>query len=211
MAGGARAIARRADAVAGVYARSLYELADDAGGRAKVLEVAEELEQACELARGNRSFREFLASPIVNSTRRGEALRRIFDGRVTDLFLRFLLVLNGKRRLDHLEPIGEAYDRMVHEAFGRVEVDVYTPAQIDAAQVESLKKRIGAALRKEPVIHAYVDPDMIGGLRLRIGDQLIDGSVAGQVRRLRHSLLGSVSPALREDIDRIIHDQGGEP
>ena len=209
MPGGARTITRRADAVAGVYARSLYELAEAAGGRAKVLEVAEELEQCCELARADRSFREFLASPIVDRARRREALRRIFEGRVTDLFLRFLLVVNGKGRLSHLEPIGEAYDRMVHEAFGRIEVDVYTPAQIDAAQVESLKKRIGAALRKEPVIHAYVDPDMIGGLRLRIGDQLIDGSVAGQVRRLRHSLLGSASPALREDIKRIIDEGGG--
>ena len=57
------------DAIAQVYARSLYELADQAGGRDKILEVGQEVEQICELARGNRGFREFLASPIVGVKR----------------------------------------------------------------------------------------------------------------------------------------------
>jgi len=90
-------------------------------------------------------------------------------------------------------------------------VDVYTPTPLDASGIESLKKRIGQALRKEPVIHAWVDPTMIGGFRLRVGDQLIDGSVAGGLRRLRQNLLSGGSPKLRERLDRIIDDKGGKP
>lgn len=211
MAGSVRKAIPRAGAVAGVYARSLYELAEAAGGRAKVMQIADELEQVCELSRSDRAFAEFLVSPIVDRERRGESLRRIFDGRVTDLLLRFMLVLNARGRLGHLEPIGEAYDRIVNEAFGRIEVDVYTPAPLDASGLESLKKRVGAALGKEPVLYARVDPAMIGGLRLRVGDQLIDGSVAGGLRRLRRTLLGGGSPKLRERLDRIIDDKGGKP
>lgn len=198
---------RHTDALSGVYARSLYELAEEAGGRDKILEIADEIEQVCELARGDRMFREFLGSPIVDRQRRSDALRDIFRERVTDLLLRFLLVLNNRGRLAHIEAIGNAYDRLVHEAFGRVEVDVFTPGPLDAAQVETLKQRIGKALGKEPVVYAYTDPEMIGGLKLRIGDQLIDGSVATRLRRIRNRFLTQGSAAIRDRFDRIV-DEG---
>lgn len=197
---------RRTDALAQVYARSLYELAEEAGGRDKILEVAEELEQVCELARGNKGFGEFLSSPIIDRPRREAALGSIFHARVTDLVLRFLLVLNRKGRLGHLESIADAYDHLVHESFGRVEVDVFTPGELDAARLEALKQRIGVALDKEPILYHYTDPALLGGLTLRIGDQLVDGSVAGRLRRMRQSLLASGGSSLRERASRIIEE-----
>ena len=197
---------RHTDALSGVYARSLYELAQDAGGRDKIVEIADEIEQVCELARGNRGFREFLGSPIIDRGRRADALRGIFRERVTDLMLRYMLVLNDRGRLGHLEAIGNAYDQLVHEAFGRIEVDLFTPAPLAPAQLDALKQRIGAALGKEPVVYAYTDSSMIGGLKLRIGDQLIDGSVATRLRRLRHSLLATGSAAIREDPGRMLEE-----
>src|SRR5690606_41207211 len=86
------------DALATVYATSLFELAEAAGGRAKIEEVGDELEQLLELTRSNRSFGEFLSSPIIDRGGRQEALRSMFNGRVSDLTLRFLLVLNRKGR-----------------------------------------------------------------------------------------------------------------
>ncbi len=201
---------RHTDALSGVYARSLYELAEEAGGRDKILEIADEIEQVCELARGDRGFREFLGSPIVDRGRRADALRGIFRERVTDLLLRFMLVLNDRGRLGHLEDIGNAYDRLVHEAFGRVEVDVFTPAPLEPAQLETIKQRVGAALSKEPVVYTYTDPSMIGGLKLRIGDQLIDGSVAARLRRMRHRFLTTGSAAVRENFDRILVEGDGQ-
>ncbi len=197
------------DAIAKVYAKSLYELADDAGGRDKIVELAEELEQICELARGDRTFREFLASPIINTKARGEAIRRIFHGRITDLALRFLLVLNNKVRLRRLESISAAFDQLVHEALGRIEVDIYTPGPLGPEQLDTIKQRIQAALGKDPVLYSYTDAAMIGGVRLRIGDQLIDGSVASRLRRLRQHLLTSGSSAVRQRLDRII-EEGAE-
>jgi len=201
---------RHTDALSGVYARSLYELAEAAGGRDKIVEIADEIEQVCELARGDRGFREFLGSPIIDRGRRADALRGIFRERVTDLMLRFMLVLNDRRRLGHLEAIGNAYDHLVHEAFGRVEVDLFTPAPLEPAQLDAIKQRIGSALGKEPVVYAYTDPSMIGGLKLRIGDQLIDGSVAARLRRMRHRLLTTGAAALRENFDRILENGDGQ-
>ncbi len=201
---------RHTDALSVVYARSLYELAQEAGGRDKILEIADEIEQVCELARGGRGFREFLGSPIIDRGRRADALRSIFRERVTDLMLRYLLVLNDRGRLGHLEAIGNAYDQLVHEAFGRVEVDLFTPAPLDPAQLETITQRIGTALGKEPVVYAYTDPSMIGGLKLRIGDQLIDGSVAARLRRMRQRFLTTGAAAIRENFDVILRDGDGQ-
>lgn len=194
------------DALAQIYAHSLFELARDAGGQEKIIEVGKELEQICELARADHAFREFLASPIIDAKKRSDSIRRIFNDRITDLALRFLLVLNDKVRLGHLEAINFTYEHLVHESQGRVEVDIITPGPLGDEQVEVIKQRIQQAIGQEPVLHCSTEPDMLGGLKLRIGDQLIDGSVATRLRRLRQNLMTKGSASVRERMDRIIEE-----
>ena len=194
------------DALANVYAKSLFELATEAGGNDKVVEIADELEQVCELLRQNREVRLFFVSPIIDATKRGNALSTIFSNRVTDLTLRFLLVLNNKGRLNHLESISVAFDLLVQEAFGRVEVDVFTPTAIDADAINIIKDKVQSMLGKEPVLHPYVDKKMLGGLKLRIGDQLIDGSVQTKLRRLSESIKNSGGTAIREQFETYLED-----
>jgi F-type H+-transporting ATPase subunit delta len=101
-----------------------------------------------------------------------------------------MLVLNRKGRLAELLAIEGAYDALEQEAFGRVEVDVFTASgTVDEATKASLAADLKKSIGKEPVMHFYADPAMIGGLKLRIGDRLIDGSVAAQLRRMRSTLL----------------------
>ena len=187
-----------ADALANVYARSLFELATDAGGTDKLMEVADELEQICELAREDKKINLFLSSPIVDFKARGKALSAIFTNRITDLMLRFLLVLNNKGRLDRLESIETAFDQLVQEAFGRIEVDVITPVAIDAELIATIKEKISTVLGKEPILHPYVDESLLGGIKLRIGDQLIDGSVQTRLRKLSEELKNNGGAAVRE-------------
>ena len=188
----------KADALAKVYARSLFELATDAGGTDKLMEVADELEQICELAREDKKMNLFLTSPVVDVKARGKALSAIFTNRITDLTLKFLLVLNNKGRLDRLESIETAFDQLVQEAFGRIEVDVITPVAIDTELMATIKEKISTVLGKEPVLHPYVDESLLGGIKLRIGDQLIDGSVQTRLRKLSEKLKNNGSAAVRE-------------
>ena len=194
------------DSLAQVYARSLYELAETAGGQDKIVEIGDELEQICEVARKDQSFREFLRSPIVDRKARSAAISSIFSNNVTDLTLRFLLVLNGKGRLGHLESIAAAFDQLLQESFGRVEVDVFTPTELDEVQIESIRGRVKEAIGKEPVIYPYTDPAMLGGIRLRIGDQLIDASVSSQLRRMKDQLLEGGHDSLRQRLGQILDD-----
>ncbi len=194
------------DALATVYAKSLFELASDAGGNDKVVEIADELEQVCELMQQNSETHLFFTSPIIDVPKRSETISAIFSNRVTDLTLRFLLVLNNKGRLNHLESISVAFDLLVQEAFGRVEVDVFTPTAIDADSINIIKGKVQSMLGKEPVLHPYVDKKMLGGLKLRIGDQLIDGSVQTKLRRLSESIKNSGGTAIREQFETYLED-----
>jgi F-type H+-transporting ATPase subunit delta len=178
------------DQVASVYARSLFELARELGGDAGVATMGTELREVCGIVRADKRALELFRSPIVDPAKRAASLRRTFGGRVTDTLLNFMLVLNRKGRLAELLAIEDAYDALEQEAFGRVEVDVFTASgSVDEATKSTLAADLRKSLGKDPVMHFYADPAMIGGLKIRIGDQLIDGSVAAQLRRMRSALL----------------------
>ena len=195
------------DAVARVYAQSLLELADAAGGDEKIVETGVELNAISEMIRGDAEIAEFLRSPIVDACKRADALRRIFEGRVSDLVLRYMLVLNGKGRLGEFAAMAAGYDQIVNERMGRVEVDVLTvDGSLAPDQLALLGEKVKAKLGQEPVFHQYADESLIGGLVLRVGDQLIDGSVRGQLRRMREELLVSGSNRVRAEADDFLAD-----
>jgi len=196
------------DALSQVYARSLYELAHTAGGDHKVAEVADELEQVCELLRGNRALRELFGSPVIDRDARGKSIGRMFNNRVTDLLLRFLMVLNQNGRLGALEGVNSALDSMVQAAQGRIEVDAFTASPMSKEQAEDVRAKIQRALKVDPVLHCYTDERMIGGIRLRIGDQMIDGSVVSRLRKMKAALLEGGAARLREQMSRAADDGG---
>ncbi|KAA0216718.1 MAG: ATP synthase F1 subunit delta [Leptolyngbya sp. PLA3] len=197
------------DALANTYARALFELSLQQGGQDRVESIAGELEDVIELARVDARFNEFLASRVLGVKERDASLERIFAGRCSALVLNFLRLLNRKNRLSHLPPIAQAYDALMQEHFGRVEVDVYTPAPIDDAQLRSIRDRLAAAIGKEPIIHPYTDPGMIGGVKLRIGDQLIDASVSARLRQMRDRLGTSGGAIVRGRSADLLDDREG--
>jgi F-type H+-transporting ATPase subunit delta len=199
----------RPDALAEMYARSLFELAEAKGGQAVIESTLGELEELLELARANPTFSEFLSSLSMPAAKRGESIRRIFKGRISDLTAHFLLVLNDKGRLAHLPAIAAAFDAKVQAHFGRVEVDVFTAEPIRADELRAIKERFQKAIGKEAIIHPYTEGAMLGGVKIRIGDRLIDGSLATQLRRMREQLNTSGAAALRARAEKIIDDATG--
>lgn len=175
------------DALAKVYARALFDATEKDATSEGVLG---ELEQILEMARNDKDFSEVLASRLIDAGKRDAMLERLFAGRVSDTTLNFLRLLNRKGRLANLSPIVAALDELVQERFGRVEVDVYTVEPVGQSELDTLRDRLSQTLGKQIVLHPYTDPGMIGGIRLRLGDQLIDASVRSELNRLRERLLG---------------------
>lgn len=187
-----------------VYARSLFDLAMSQGGRAKVEEVGDELEQIVELAKTQPKMSDLLASPTVGEEARAASLQRIFGGRISDITLKFLQVLNEKGRLGALPAVAASFDEVVQEKFGMVEADVFTAQPASPEMVRSLTDRLAQAMGKQVVVHTYTEPEMIGGVKIKIGDQLLDGSIATQLRRLKDKLSQDGISAMRAKMPRIL-------
>src|SRR5439155_23633582 len=103
----------------------------------------------------------------------------------------FLGVLNEKGRLKLFVQIADAYDALLDEQFGKIEVDVTVAQKLSNDQLEEVRKRVSTALKKDAVVHQYVDESIIGGLILRVQDKLIDASVKTQIAALREQLLSA--------------------
>jgi len=194
------------DALSRVYAGSLFDLAEMGGGKPQLETIAGELDALVELTRAMPQLSEFFASRILGTKQREASLQKMFGGSVSPLLLSFLLVVNRKERLNQFLSIAAAFDEMIQEKFGRIEVDVYTRHELGRDQVASIQSKLSQALGREPVMHAYTDPDMLGGMRLQVGDKLIDASVSTMLRKMREQLKTKGADALRTRFDRLLED-----
>jgi len=194
------------DKIATVYANALLELAVKEGGNSRAQEIGEELDALCEVIGANRAFVEFLGSPAVARAARTATIERVLKGRVSDAIYRFVRIVNHKGRLGHLLSMGKAYDTLLQKLFGKTEVDVYTvDGQPMGEATETLmREKLRATIGSEAIFHYYAEKSMIGGIKLRIADQLVDGSVATQLRRLQETIIESGGAAVRSDSKRFI-------
>ena len=180
------AATKNIDEIAIVYAQSLLEVCDKMGGNAVAEACSSELRDLAEIIRADKKFAEFLKTPIVGTDQRKATLEKIVKGRVSDLVFRFIMVLANHGRASRIADVSDAFDSLMQERLGRIEVDMYTvDGKASDEVIATVKARVKEAFAKDAVLHQYSDASMIGGVKLRIGDQLIDGSVATQLRNMR--------------------------
>lgn len=200
-------IQNQPDALCQIYSKALSELALSKGGLPLVQTLQAELAAILEMAQKDARFGEFLASRIIGPEKKKASLATIFKGRCEELTLNFLLVLCENGRLNKLGGIVAAIDDALRTAQGFVEVKVTTAAAMNDGEVATLKSRIAGALQgKQPIIKTYTDPTMIGGIRLQVGDQLLDGSIAARLRQMRDQIAAGAMPAVRAAAAKIIQD-----
>lgn len=192
------------NSAARAYARALLELAKKQGGHELIETLQSNLEAILELTVSDKGFGEFLSSRIISPQRRAKSLKAIFEKNAHPLTLRLLLLLNRKGRLGFFSQIVAAFDALAQEQIGRVEVNVYTAEPLNQANLQLISQRLAAALGKQTIVHPYVQPGMIGGIKLQIGDRLLDASLATQLRRLGDRLGQEGSAKLRSRLDDIL-------
>ena len=177
----------RHSTVALTYARSLLEIADDRG---EVEPVANDMGAVREVLEQNPTFAEFLRDPGISEEERQKVLDETFGGGAHPLVKNFLGLLNDRGRVGRLPEVCDAFEYLLDRKLGKVEVDVTVAERLDEARLAEVRDRVGRALGKEAVVHQYVDPDIIGGMVLRVGDKVVDASVRRQLDAMRERLRG---------------------
>ena len=139
---------------------------------------------------------------MIPAEEKRDILHRALQGRVSPLLLNFLRVLAKNERLVYLRPILACLTDLHNQRCGRVRVAVTTANPLDTASAAQLKQRIQALLGREPELVPETDPNLIGGLRLRVGDTVYDGSVITKLQQMRTRLHHRNVEAIETDRDR---------
>jgi len=138
-----------------------------------------------------------IANPKLSVENKSDMLDRIFKGKMDNTLLTFLKVLGRRQRLGSLRAIQKAASRLADDMAGRARAVVTVSDQLSADAQRTLTDKLSAIFKKEVRIAVNVDPNILGGLVVRIGDTVFDGSVDGQLRSLHKQVSQRAENAVR--------------
>lgn len=137
-------------------------------------------------------LRDFLVNPFIKGDSKKQVLRQLFESQVQPYFLNFLLLLVDRRRIFLLEDICQQYRVLLRQLRNTVLAEVTSTLELTEAQreavVQKIKSMTGAAAVE---LEVNIDRDLIGGVIIKVGSQVLDASIRGQLRRIGMSLLNA--------------------
>jgi F-type H+-transporting ATPase subunit delta len=185
-----------------VYAQALLGAAEKAGEAEQVMDeldafVTEVLDPLPKLAMA-------LSAPKVTLGDKENLIDRALGGKVSNVLTYALKVMARHGRLDCVRDVRRAYRRLYNQLRGRVEVSVRVAAPISQGEIDQIAQRLRAMLGKEVDIDLQVRPEILGGIIVKVGDTLYDGSITVRLSQIREKALASTERQLRQSLDRFI-------
>jgi F-type H+-transporting ATPase subunit delta len=172
-------------ATANVYARALFEAARDAGTLAA---TGADLSAFVEAMRGSRELTAVLYNPQISSVQKKQIVAELTAGG-DRMFVNGLDLLIDKRHAGLIADVHDSFQRLLREEQQIMEVEITTAVELPEETKAKIRIRIEEATRKKIEIKETVREDIIGGLILRIGDVIVDGSLKAKLGQLRNRLV----------------------
>ena len=181
----------RDETVARNYAETLFALAsrNDA-----LQQYGDAIQTVAGLVEEDPKFRLFLETPRIDDDQKKAVVKKAFDEALPKHVVNFVLVTIDKRRQRLLRSISQQYHALLDARMGREHVQVTVARPPDDTTRTMIAEKLSAALGKEAIPHIQVDPGIVGGLVVRTGDTIYDGSVRRRVEGMRRHLLAANLP-----------------
>jgi F-type H+-transporting ATPase subunit delta len=195
-----------AERLARVYAEALLDAADSAGQAQEVIAEMDSLVD--DVLRSDRQLGSLFLGGAVGRYARRDAIAKAVTGRCSDVFLKFLLVLNEHERLDLIRAIRVQVHELDDQRQRRVKVHVFTAVPLPAEYGERIVGAVRQRFGLEPVLVPHVDPALLGGLKLRIGDTQLDATVRTRLDNLLNQVLARSSYEIQSRRDTFSTDRG---
>ena len=167
--------------IARVYAESLFEAARE---HDKLDQIHEQLGQFTDAVATNRDLQVFLFSPYFSSAEKRDGIAGAISGAEPEL-VNFLELLAEKHRMPAIFRIRRRFDELWAKAKKRLEVTVTSAVELDRAVVEKVGAEVERQTDRTIDLTSEVDPEILGGLVLRVGNMVLDASVRSKLERLR--------------------------
>lgn len=170
------------------YARALLELAKEAG---KVEELGEQLRGFASVLADNPQLFNTLLNPAYPPGQRKAVLVRVIEKMNLDTLMRnFILLVNDRRRIEHVPNIAISYWELADDLAGRIRAVVTTATALKADQERVIRDTLSARIGKTVILTHEKDPGIIGGVIAQVGNLMFDYSLRSQLRRVRKELVG---------------------
>lgn len=167
------------------YARALFEMSNAEGVAERVQEQLFHLRQ---LLKANPSLLAFLNDPNVHREGKRQALAELLEGRLHPILLNLLMTLGDQDRLGRIQAIGEEFDRVAANARQKVAGEVVTAVPLDEATLERLAAELSRLTGKQVQLFQRVDPGILGGAVIQVGEQIIDASLRRKLQLVQARL-----------------------
>ncbi len=167
--------------IAQVYARALFEVAQE---HDLLDEVRDDLTAFAQALDDDRGFAVFFFSPYFSTEEKKEGLKKAVTG-APPVFMNFLEALIERHRMPVIFRIRDRYQDMWEDERDLLPVQVTSAVALDEATVASIGKRIGEQTERTVELTSKVDPDILGGIVLRVGNVILDASIRNRLEKLR--------------------------
>ena len=167
--------------LAQVYARALFEVAKE---RDQIDEVREQLGEFADAVTGDRNLSTFFFSPYFSTEEKKDGLHKAVSG-ADEAVMNFLELLLEKHRMPVIARIRREYDALWREENKLLSVQVTSAVELDEQTVRSIGDRISEQTGRKVDLTARVDPDIVGGIVLRVGNSILDASIRNRLEQLR--------------------------
>ena len=172
-------------AVAKRYARALFEVAQ----QVKSIELIEqELKTIVDALKGNSEFQQILSHPQISAENKKQMMDALLGDTATIQTKNFIHLLIQRHRESQLADIVDAFIELANQARGYADAVVTTAKPLTEDELNKLAAQFGNVLKKTLRVQSVVDPTILGGVIVRIGDRLYDGSIAGKLQRFQQNL-----------------------
>lgn len=171
------------------YAKALYSSAEEANAAEQ---IGEQLKAVVDLfaqaQEQDPMVRSFLSHPSVTNEAKMDVIKQVFGDSLSELLYNTLGLLIERGRWSLLPALYQAYEEIADEKAGRARALVYSAYELSEADSQAIAAQFSKITGKQILVQNIVDRSLIGGIRVRIGDRLYDGSIAGRLEQLRKQL-----------------------
>ncbi|MBM7557011.1 ATP synthase F1 subunit delta [Halanaerobacter jeridensis] len=171
--------------IAEKYADALFELAQEED---ELETIVDEFDEVAALVEENEELNQVLEHPGLDYKQKKKILEEVFSGQLSTTFLNFIKLLIDKKREVYLPQIHQQFIDMLAAKENRLTVAVETPIELSDKHQSKLKDKLQSALDKKIELEIEVKPDLIGGLVLKIGNKVIDGSIKNYLQEVELNL-----------------------
>jgi F-type H+-transporting ATPase subunit delta len=182
-----------------VYAKALLRVGKKSG---RLDQLVQQLDSFVDLMNQLPKLQAILESPRVSTIEKERILSKVLDERADKDFANFIRVVSAKGRFDCLPVIRSCVHDLADEMAGRVKVTVSSAEALSDELIQNVRATLGRVLGKEIQLQTKVDPEIIGGLVIRVGDTVYDASIRNQLKRVGSAAIGRANQEIRQALDR---------